>query len=59
MTAVLDRHKKDRQILLVVSREDSPGHPNAGFSRQKEKDLVFRHLRTAQVPVSMSDRVAS
>ena len=36
--------KEERQIRLVVSRANSPGHPNVAFSRQKEKGLVFRRL---------------
>ena len=50
--------KKSGEYRLLPSQENSPGHPNAAFSRQKEKGLVFRRLRRAQVPVSTSDRMA-
>ena len=54
MVAVLGKRS-----LIVVSQETYPGHPNAAFSRHKENDFIFCRLRTAQVPVSSGDRMAS
>ena len=48
-----------KRIYKYVSWEDSPGHPNTAVGRHKEKDLVLHRPCTAQVPVSMSDRMAS
>ena len=58
--AITDVQKSDEyRLLLVVCQENFLGHPHAAFSCQKVKDVVFRCLRIAQVPVSTNDRMAS
>ena len=51
-----ERSPTERRATNTASQTNSPGHPNAALSCQK---LVFRRLRTAQVPASTSDRMAS